>query len=99
MTNQTVEHEYVNASDNIAQYEADRCGRQQITIKQYWENYIDTPVWRFDVVAHEMGLECWHQVGDSIDQSTLNKNLYYLGSVKVSGDFPLFVQKKDLENN
>ena len=98
MIEQIVEHDYVNASDNIAQYEADQCNRQQVTIEQYmeyWAQY-DIPVWRFNKLTNDMGLDPWWQANDQIDQSTSDDNIYFVKDQEVNGDYPLFIQKRDM---
>jgi len=98
MTDRIVEHDYVNASDNIAQYEADQCNRQQVTIEQYseyWAQY-DIPVWKFNRLTSDMGLDPWFQVNDRLDKSMVDDNVYFVGNDEVNGDFPLFIQKRDM---
>lgn len=58
-----VEHQYVNASDNLAQYHADKeCvkPRQEVTIDFYLDYLCDESFWRWigDQDA-EMGLDPW----------------------------------------
>ena len=98
MTDRIVEHDYVNASNNIAQYEADQCDRQQVTIEQYseyWAQY-DIPVWKFNRLTSDMGLDPWFQVNDRLDKSMIDDNIYFVGNDEVDGDFPLFIQKRDM---
>jgi hypothetical protein len=55
-----VPHDYLNASDNIAQYHADQIGRQEVTVDWYLDNMIDACVFRWtsdDDAA--MGLDPW----------------------------------------
>ncbi len=98
MTDRIVKHDYVDASDNAAQYQADQCNRQQVTIEQYMEYWVqfDIPVWTFDCDAFEFGLEPWKQVNDYLDQSTADENIYFVGELEVDQDYPLFIQRKDL---
>jgi len=98
MTDRIVEHNYVNASDNIAQYEADQCNRQQVTIEQYaeyWGQY-GIPVWHFNRLTAEIGLDPWFQVNDRLDQSIADANIYFVGDEEVNKDYPLFIQKRDI---
>jgi hypothetical protein len=59
-----IEHRYLNASDNLAQYHADHyCGmpgRQEVTVDWYLDNMIDSPFFRWtDDEDLEMGLDPW----------------------------------------
>lgn len=95
MIDMCVEHDYVNATDNIAQYQADQYNRQQVTVEQYMEWYAerDVPVWSFSPTLFEFSLDPWKLVNDGIDQSTTDNNVYFLGEVEVDKDYPLFIQK------
>lgn len=100
-----VRHTYFNATDNLAQYEADRCGRQAITIADYFadDRLCDLAVWTFNVKNHELGLEPWRDVGSAalLDRWVPGKapdpaKPYLIGDRSVGPDHVLFVQKRDL---
>lgn len=60
-----VPHNYTNASDNLAQYEADQIGRQEVTVDWYLDNMIDEPIfrWTSDCDAN-CGLDPWRYYMD-----------------------------------
>lgn len=60
-----IEHKYTKASDNIAQFEADQIGRQEVTVDWYLDNMIDAAVFRWvgDEDA-QMGLDPWRYYAD-----------------------------------
>ncbi len=53
-------HNYTDASDNLAQYEADQLDRQEVTVDWYLDNMIDACLFRWtgDEDA-ELGLDPW----------------------------------------
>lgn len=98
MTDRIVKHKYIAASDNIAQCLADQCNRQQVTIEQYaeyWAQY-DIPVWRFNRLTYDMGLDPWFQANDQLDRSIADDTVYFIKDEKVDGSYPLFIQKSDM---
>jgi hypothetical protein len=59
-----IPHCYVNASDNVAQFEADRLPspRQEVTVDFYLEHMVDLdrPLWRWTADEdHHIGLDPW----------------------------------------
>lgn len=84
-----IPHNYVNASDDRAQYEADRCGRQEVTLDWYMEHGVDHDLsfFRWVPCQIEFGLDPWRYHMDMpIDPE----------EVQVLG-WRIFVQRKDLE--
>ena len=80
-------HQYKNASDNLAQYEADQIGRQEVTVDWYLDNMIDACVFRWmDDEAQEMGMDPWRFYMDLPIEPE---------DVKDRG-WRLFVQRKDM---
>lgn len=55
-----IPHEYKNASDNLAQFQADKIGRQEVTVDWYLEFMCDEPLflWTSDE-DFECGLDPW----------------------------------------
>lgn len=82
-----IPHRYTNASDNIAQFEADCIGRQEVTVDWYLDNMCDAPVFRWTSDEdHGFGLDPWRFYADlPIDPE----------DVKERG-WRLFVQRKDM---
>lgn len=55
-----VPHKYFNASDNLAQYEADALNRQEVTVDWYLQHMIDASIFIWIGDAHaECGLDPW----------------------------------------
>jgi len=80
-------HEYLNASDNLAQYEADQIGRQEVTVGWYFDHMCDEAVfrWTSDEEA-EMGLDPWRYYAD----------LPIEPEDAIARGWRLFVQRKDM---
>lgn len=55
-----IEHRYSNATDNLAQYEADKIGRQEVGADWYLEHMCDAPLfaWTSDEDL-KLGLDPW----------------------------------------
>lgn len=79
-----IPHRYINASDDLAQYEADQIGRQEVTLDWFIENGIENDIalwaWVSDEAA-KFGLDPWRLI--ELDQ--------------VKPWHRLFVQKNQLE--
>ena len=82
-----VPHKYTNASDNLAQYEADQIDRQEVTVEWYLEHMIDACVFRWmDDEAQAFGLDPWRFYMDlPIDPEDVAER-----------GWRLFVQRKDM---
>lgn len=82
-----VPHNYINASDNIAQYEADLIGRQEVTVDWYLDHMIDAPVFRWvSDEASEFGMDPWRFYAD----------LPIEPEDAIARGWRLFVQRKDM---
>jgi hypothetical protein len=58
-----IEHRYINASDNEAQWYADKeCDRQEVTADWYLENMCDEPLWLWLDGQTELGLDPWRLI-------------------------------------
>jgi hypothetical protein len=99
MTSQIIEHDYLNASENVAQYMADECGRQCVTIDYFIEHMVDCYGWTFSKENHEYSMDPW-KMFDGVDQATEGQSRYITfvsGSEKVVGpNYAVFVQRKDM---
>jgi len=82
-----ITHNYVSASDNIAQYEADQVDRQEVTVDWYLDHMIDACVFRWTSDEdHMCGLDAWRFYMDLPIEPE---------DVKDRG-WRLFVQRKDM---
>lgn len=102
-----IPHKYVNASDNIAQYRADQCGRQAITVAEYFDHdwMADLTVYSFSVEDDEMGLDPWRIVDldrympgrePNPDKPYIMSNASGTRSWDVAGDRVVFVSAAKL---
>lgn len=82
-----IAHQYTNASDNLAQYEADLIDRQEVTIDWYLDHMIDAPVFRWTCDEdHQYGLDAWRFYAD----------LPIEPEDAISRGWRVFVQRKDM---
>lgn len=84
-----IRHEYTKPSDNMAQYTADQCGRQEVTLDWYWQYGVifDLAFFRWIDGQAEMNLDPWRFHMDlPIDLEDAKERKWRI-----------FVQKKDLE--
>lgn len=89
----------MDASQDIAAYEASRCNRVAATVLFYAEQMCDAPAWTFDAEAHELGLDPWREV-QGVDY-TADKAKFWLDyasgtSRPLTPMHRVFVQIKDL---
>lgn len=54
-----IKHQYINASDDTAQWCADNLDRQEVTARFFLENMPDAPVWGWKPRASEYGMDPW----------------------------------------
>ncbi len=81
-----IAHTYTDASDNIAQYEADQIARQEVTVDWYLDNMCDECVFRWVQEDYECGGDPWRYYADlPIDAE----------DAKARG-WRLFVQRKNM---
>jgi hypothetical protein len=99
MTSNIIEHNYLDASENVAQYMADQCGRQCVTVDYFIEHMVDCYGWTFNKEDHEYSMDPW-KMFDGVDQATKGQSRYInfvSGSDKVVGpNYAVFVQRKDM---
>jgi hypothetical protein len=92
-------HKYINASDDIAAYMADQCGRQAVTAEFAYEHLCDVTLYVFQEEMGAQGFDPWVTV-EGMDKGTKTQE-YFLdygrtGVLKVAPDFRVFVSKKML---
>lgn len=105
-----VAHCYLNGSDNPAQYCADYVGRQAISVAEYFTSnvFVDNgmTLYRFDPDADVYGNDPWRIVtldqympGRAPDPTKpfIVENASGTRTFDVSGDYQVFVSKRDLE--
>lgn len=82
-----IPHSYINASDNLAQYEADLIDRQEVTVDWYLDHMIEAPVFRWtNDEDHSCGLDAWRFYADlPIEPEDV-----------IERGWRLFVQRKDM---
>lgn len=101
MTSGIVTHQYLDASDNLAQYAADSCLRQAVTAAFAYEHLVDENVYLFSAEADALGLEPWTLLQGMDKSSRDEPKPYFLeygraGSLPVAADFQVFVSLKTL---
>lgn len=94
-------HKYVNASDDLAAYMADRCKRQAVTAEFAYDNLVDEIVYVFNEEAVGLGLDPWVTIDGGIDRNTNNFKFILCsgrtGEKEVDGDFRVFVSRSILQ--
>lgn len=95
-----LQHKYVNASDDIAAYKADQCGRQAVSVEWAYRNLVDCTLYVFRTANHELGLEPWLTIDAGVDRNLIgNEYILCYGSVGekiVPPNFRIFASKKDV---
>jgi hypothetical protein len=89
-----LEHKYVDASDDIAAYQADHCGRQAVTAEWAWDNLVDQTLY----VYRESDFDPWLIIDGGMDKLTNQQGEYILcygrtGELKVDRNFRVFANK------
>lgn len=93
-------HQYVDASDDIAAYRADQCGRQAVTAQFAWDNLCDETLYVYltDDAHGEGGFDPWLTIDGGMDKLT-DQEVYILcygrtGEMKVDQKFRVFASAK-----
>lgn len=55
-----IPHRYGSPAENVAQYEADGCGRQEVTIDFHLKHMTGFPFWRWMEDEYLSGRDPWH---------------------------------------
>jgi len=93
-------HQYVDATDDIAAYLADECGRQAITTEfAFTKLDADETVYLFSVENYESGLDPWVTIDGGIDRRTDDPSKFILchgrtGEFCVANDTRIFASSK-----
>lgn len=90
-------HSYVNASDDLAAYQADRCGRQAVTAQYAWDNLVDETLY----VYIEGTPDPWLTIDAGLDKNLRSGKIVLCygrtGEMEVDPGFRVFVSKRKLE--
>ncbi len=95
-------HSYVNASDDIAAYCADQCGRQAVTVEFAFEKMdADETFYLFSYDNNDAGLDPWITIDGGIDPTGVPKK-YVLchgrtGEFEVQNDTRIFADRKAVD--
>ena len=85
-----IKHNYKNASDDLAQWDADRCGRQEVTPEWYEEHGIDRDLpfyfWKRNLSDESCKFD--------LDPWIIGVDFGY----QYNPGYRVFVQKRDLVN-
>src|SRR5271166_3851047 len=93
-------HQYVDATDDIAAYLADECGRQGITTEFAFSKMdADEPFYLFSYSNYEAGLDPWVTIDGGIDRRTDDPSKFILchgrtGEFCVANDTRIFASSK-----
>ena len=63
-------HKYVNASDDVAAYRADQCGRQAVTAQFAWDNLCDETLYVY--IDRTDGTDPWVTIDGGMDKLDAN---------------------------
>ena len=96
-------HKYVNASDDIAAYQADQCGRQAVTAQWAWDNLCDETLYVYltDDAHGEGGFDPWLTIDGGMDKRT-DCDVFILcygrtGEMPVDPAFRVFASKRAVQ--
>jgi hypothetical protein len=98
-----LKHDYVNASDDIAAYCADQCGRQAVTTEfAFAKMDADETFYLFSYDAYDAGHDPWVTIDGGIDRLTKDPNKYVLcygrtGEFEVQNDTRIFADKRAVQ--
>lgn len=93
-------HQYVDATDDIAAYLADECGRQAITTEfAFTKLDADETVYLFSFSNYEAGLDPWVTIDGGIDRRIDEPNKFILcygrtGEFCAAGDTRIFASSR-----
>ena len=96
-------HKYVDASDDLAAYKADQCGRQAVTAKFAWDNLCDETLYVYltDDAHGENGFDPWVTIDGGMDKRTDCEVCILChgrtGEMLVDPNFRVFVSVKALK--
>ncbi len=97
MKGKIIPHNYINASEQPGQYDADQCGRQAVTAQWLYE-HPDVFAFIYREENNDMCLDPWLVI-TGVDKNVGNEDIWLdynsRGEMLVGPDYQVFVSKKD----